>query len=173
MSEEFENLEVKKATTEELGKIVKNLRGVPEGLTIDPAFATALQSGERQWTFFLTREAIDNWDQLGQMPVKLGILVHQFGATDEPHVQRTLVLFPEDRGKVKLEMRDSVGRILWSGSGQVKGDELEFSMPITRPRVRAKGMMAGRINAKGRLTLSEARLPKPTQKKEPTFVSED
>lgn len=173
MPEDFEIIKTKRSTPSELRRVVESLRRVPRELELDPARGTMMELGKRQWAFVMTKQAVENWDQLGKKPIPLAVLAHQFETAEDAEVQRVLVALPGTRGKIKLEMRDNMGQVLWTGTAEVKQGELEFSMPITRPRVSAKGLMAGRINSRGELTLSDARLPKPTRKKEPQFVSED
>jgi hypothetical protein len=170
MSEKFEVLKTTKASASQLRKTVRNLRGVPDELKLDAARAQALVIGPRLWTFVMTKEAVTGWQKLGTEKLTLGVIA---SGLDRPYLQRVLVALPATANTVKLEMHDRDGRLLWTGSGQIKGEELEFSMPITRPGVRAKGMMAGSLTADGRLTLHDSRLPKPARKRKPTFESKD
>jgi len=168
MPDEFEILKTAKPRSGQFRKTVRNMRGVPAGLELDPARAEALTIGPRLWTFIMTKEASARWDALGSEPVTLGVLAP---GLDRPFVERVLVALPDKDKTVRLEMHDSDGRLLWTGSGRVNKGELEFSMPITRPRVKAKGMMAGRLTSKGKLTLSDSRLPKPARKRRPKLES--
>lgn len=170
MSEKFEVLKTKKAAAGQLRKTVRRLRGVPDDLKLDPARGQALGIGPRHWTFIMTKEAASGWQRLGVDPLTLGVLA---SGLDRPYLQRVLVALPDKGKSLILEMRASNGRLLWTGSGRLKEGELEFSMPITRQGVKAKGMMSGRLSAKGRLTLTDSRLPKPARKRKPTFDSED
>jgi hypothetical protein len=170
MSDKFEVLKTTKASSAQLRKTVRNLRGVPADLKLDPARAQALVIGPRLWTFIMTKEAATGWQKLGKEKLTLGVIA---SGLDRPYLQRVLVALPSTGATIKLEMHDRDGRLLWTGSGQIKEGEFEFSMPITRPGVRAKGMMAGILTAEGRLTLHDSRLPKPARKHRPTFESKD
>ena len=170
MAEKFEALKTMKAGSGQLRKTVRNLRGLPADLKLDPSRAQALVIGPHLWTFIMTREAAANWEKLGTEPMTLGVIA---SGLDRPYLQRMLIALPAGDNKVKLEMHDRDGVLLWTGSGVLEGDELDFSMPITRPGVKAKGMMAGRISSKGQMTLRDSRLPRPARKRNPTLESED
>jgi hypothetical protein len=76
-------------------------------------------------------------------------------------------------GKIKLQMIDASGQVLWTGTGKFnRSKELEFEMPITRPNSEHVGVMAGRLTQKGELTFTESRLPRPIKKNAPKLVSE-
>jgi hypothetical protein len=170
MPEKFEVLKTTKASTSQLRKTVRNLRDVPNELKLDPSRAQALVIGPRLWTFIMTKEAATGWQKLGKEKLTIGVIA---SGLDRPYLQRLLVALPGKGNTIKLEMHDRNGRLLWTGKGEIKGGELEFSMPITRPGVSAKGMMAGTLTAGGQLTLRDSRLPKPVRSRKPTFESED
>jgi hypothetical protein len=173
MSDQFETIKTIETPRDQLRRVVAGAQALPKGLELDAEAGTMLESSGRRWAFVLTRQATKGWNRLGKEPVPLAVLVYDFSGLDRPFVQRVLVALPGDRDELRLEMRDDEWRVLWTGTGTLDGDELVFSMPITRPRVDAKGMMAGRIDAKGRLTLTEARLPKPSKPQTPTFDAEE
>lgn len=169
----FETIKSREAAAEHVRKTVANVTGLPQGLELDAAHGSALELGRRRWTFVLTKQAVENWDALGKKRFILAALVFHKEEVDQPYLERMLVALPGERGEAKLEMLDSQWRKLWSGRGKVVAGELRFSMPITRPRTTAKGMMAGRISSKGRLTLTKGKLPKPINKLKPLRKSLD
>jgi len=170
MADKFDILKTTKAGPRQLRKTVRNMRDVPKELKLDPTHAQALVIGPHLWTFVMTKDASANWHKLGVEKLTLGVIA---SGLDRPYLQRILIALPSKGNKVKLEMQDRDGRVLWIGSGLIKRRVLEFSMPITRPGVKAKGMMSGRLTAKGQLILRDSRLPRPPRKRLPTLESKD
>jgi hypothetical protein len=169
----FESIKVLEAEPRDFRETVAALRGKHLDLSLDPERGCSMVLGDRRWTFILTSNAASQWERLGKIPMTLGALANHHTGLDEPFVQWLLVAVPGKRRDILLEMRDSDWQLLWTGAATLRGDELEFSMPITRAYVDAKGIMAGSINANGRITVKESRLPRPITRREPTFVVED
>jgi hypothetical protein len=164
MAKQFETLKTVKTDPAEVKRIVAALGGSGRVPALDPEKGQAFEIGSRRWTFVLTEEASGGWDRIGREPVVVGVLAHQFPALDEPHAQRVLVALPGKGGAVTLEMRDAEGAVLWTGKGTITKGQLEFSMPISRPGVRARGTVAGRISGDGAITLAKGQLPRPKAK---------
>jgi hypothetical protein len=173
MPDEFETLETKATTASHLKATARKLRGVPHGLTVDPTRGQQVAVGERRWTFLMTLEIADQWEDMNRKPLVLGLLAYHALDVEDPFVHRMLVVLPGRSGALAIEMRDSEGRVLWTGSAERVGDELRFSMPISRPGSSITGRVVGRVTRKGQLKFEEARLPKPVRKKTPEFESED
>jgi hypothetical protein len=171
--ETFESIKVQEVFPRDFRETVAALQRKHVDLSLDPERGCSMVMNDRRWTFILTSNAASQWERLGKIPMTLGALANHHTGLDEPFVQWLLVAVPGKRGSVLLEMRDSEWQLLWTGTATMRGDELEFSMPITRERVNAKGIMAGTIDARGRITLKESRLPRPIAKREPKFVAED
>jgi hypothetical protein len=172
LAQSFETIRVVDASPAQLEGGLRNLRGVPVGLKLDTKRGQLLASGERRWAFVLTQEAVERWERLGAEPITLAVLVYQLPGQAQGHVQRLLLALPGEGDTVNLEMRDTQWQLLWTGTGTLKNRALDFAMPIRRERVDAEGLMAGRIDADGRLTLRDARLPRPTAKQTPDHAPE-
>lgn len=173
MPRQFESLTTKKTTPRELQALLRNVRVDAPGLELAPGRGQLLELGRRQWAFVLTADAVARWDRLGAERVTVGVLAQRFAAAEAARVERVLVALPAARGKVRLEMNDAEGRLLWTGTGTMVRGDLQFSMQITRPGTALKGAMAGRIKRNGQMVLTQSRLPRPIGKKAPTLESED
>lgn len=167
MTDKFEIPKARRATSKELGKTVRDLQGLGGELELDPTRGHVVEVEKRSWTFVMTKQAVAKWDRLGKEEFVVGVLAYHHSGLEAPYVQRELVAMPGPGTSVVLEMRDADDLPLWRGKGRVEAGALEFSMPITRPGATAKGVMAGRLAANGRLTLADSRLPKPSGKKRP------
>lgn len=173
MARQFESLTTKKTTPRNLRALLRNVRVDAPDVELVSSRGQLLELGERQWAFVLTADAVERWDRLGTEPVTVGVLAQRFAAAEAARVERVLVALPAARGKVRLEMNDAEGRLLWTGTGAIVRGELQFSMAITRPGTALKGTMAGRIKRSGQMVLTQSRLPRPVGKKAPKFESED
>ena len=174
MSEKFEIPKARRATRKELRDVARNLEGVRKELELDPTRGHVVEVESRRWTFVMTKDAVAKWASLGEEEIVIGVLAYHQSGLDAPYVQRELFALPGRGQNINLEMRDPDGYPLWKGRGQLKGGELHFSMPITRPGTTSKGVMAGRLNADGRMTLlKSSKLPKPTGKKKPALEAEN
>ena len=169
----FESIKVVDSSPSLIRDTVKSLRGSLANLDLDSRRGTALQLADRRWMFVLGAEANRKWNRMGKEPVTLGVVANNVEGIDAPFVQWVLVAVPGARGSIQLELRDSEMVLLGKGSASLRGDELEFSMPIMRPGVDAQGIMSGTLTADGQLKVKESRLPKPLKKREPKLVAED
>jgi hypothetical protein len=160
MTDAFEKLKTTRTDPAQLKRASAALEASRLAPPLDAARGQSFVVEDRRWDFVMSREAAQGWGRLGKEPVVLGVLAHQFGALDQPEARRVLVALPA-RGGVRLEMRSTDGLLLWEGKGTLSGETLEFSMPISRPSARAKGMVSGRMGRDGRITLTEGRLPTP------------
>jgi hypothetical protein len=173
VAKQFERLTTKKTTPRELQAVLRDVRLPAARVELASSRGQLLELGRREWAFVLTREAVDGWDRLGSEPVTVAVLAQRYAASESARVERVLVALPAGRGKLRMEMNDAEGRLLWTGAGSLVRNELQFSMAITRPGTALKGIMAGRIRRNGQLVITQSRLPKPVGKKAPKLESED
>ena len=173
MARRFEALRTTRTSSAEIRRAVRDAQAIPPNLQLDPTRGQVLAVGERRWTFVLTKGAAAQWNALGREPLTLGALIYQQPVLDAPYVQRLLMALPGRRGSIKLEMRDSSGRLLWTGSGTIRRGILRFSMPIRRLGATARGLVAGGLDRRGHLILTRGILPKPGRRKTPMFLSAD
>lgn len=173
MAEEFEYLKTTELLPEAIRKTVANLQRLPRGIELAPEYGQGMVVGERRWTFVLTREAAEHWEELGFRPLTLAVLAYYLPESERYYAQRILVALPGEKGEVQLEMHDNSGGVLWTGTGAMKDGELYFSMPITRPGADIKGIVEGRVSPKGGVEFTNTRLPRPLKKQYPDLVAED
>jgi hypothetical protein len=173
MAEFFEKVMTAPTAADHVSKTLARLQELPSGIKLASNAGQSMKSGARSWTFVLTREAEENWDALGKQRMVVAVLVYHLQAKDAPYVERILVAAPGSKGALTLEWFDSNWNLLYKGRGALVDGELDFEMPITRPGVKEKGIMAGRVSRKGRITLRESQLPRPINKRKPKFEATD
>lgn len=169
----FESIKVVDSSPTLVRETVQSLRGRLANLELDHRRGSALQLADRRWMFVLEAEANRKWNRIGKEPVTVGVVANNVEGIDAPFVQWVLVAVPGARGSIQLELRDSEMVLLGKGTATLRGDDLEFQMPITRPGANAKGIMSGVLTSDGQIRVKESRLPKPLKKREPKLVSED
>jgi hypothetical protein len=173
VSKQFERAAVKKLSAAALARVVRAAQGVRSDLRLDAKRGSAVQVGDRRWVFVLTKEAVEAWKVLGSKEMTLGVLIYEHSGAAAPYAHRELLVRPRRGSGMTIEVWEG-GRALWSGKASLtRTGQLQFSMPVTRKTSTAKGVMAGRVTSRGKLTLTAARLPRPVRKKTPKLSARD
>jgi hypothetical protein len=172
MSAEFEKAVVERASPAEVERVVRRARRVAATPELDVQHSSVVRIGDRQWSFVLTREAVEGWDRLGSKNLTVGVLIYQQPGAAAPFVHRTIVVRPGGRRLIVEVREDGVPR--WTGEGFVnRGGALDFTVPIDRDNAPRPGIMAGQVTRDGELRLTQSRLPRPVASRQPTLISED
>jgi hypothetical protein len=172
MNEEFETAVAERASPNEIRRVVRRARRAATTPSLDVKHASKVRVGDRQWSFVLTQEAVEGWDQLGSKDITVAVLIYEQPGAAAPFVQRELVV-RRGKGRLVVEVRED-GLPRWTGEGFVdRGGSLDFKVPIDRENARRAGIMAGQVTREGELRLTESRLPRPTKSRQPELIAED
>lgn len=172
MSGDFETAFAEAPSGGSVEKVLRLARGVGSGPVLDPARASIVRVGERQWSFVLTQEAAQEWDQLGSRKLTIAVLIYEHSGAAAPFVHREIAIRPGKK-KLVVEVREG-GVARWTGEGFINREgALEFKVAIGRDNAPKSGMMAGQVSRQGELRLTEARLPRPVEARQPQLVAED
>jgi hypothetical protein len=130
MSAEFEKAVVERASPAEVERVVRRARRVAATPELDVQHSSVVRLGDRQWSFVLTREAVEGWDRLGSKNLTVGVLIYQQPGAAAPFVHRTIVVRPGGR-RLIVEVREDGVR--WTGEGFVNQARARLHGP-DRPR---------------------------------------
>jgi hypothetical protein len=172
MSGDFETAIAERARPRSVEKVVRRARGTIPGQELDPERASIVRIGDRQWSFVLTSEAAQEWDKLGSRALVVAVLIYEQSGAAAPFVHREIAIRPGKKNLV-VDVREG-GVARWTGEGLVNADgALEFKVPIDRDNAPTAGVMAGVVTRDGEVRLTEGRLPKPVNARQPALVAED
>jgi hypothetical protein len=169
---EFETAVAGPASASEIEKVVRQMRRERMTRELDVRRASRVRVGDRQWSFVLTREAVDNWDRLGSEDLTVGVLIYEQPGAAAPFVHREIAV-RRRKGRLIVEVREN-GLPRWTGEGSIDhAGALEFKVTIDRENSNRVGIMAGQVTRDGELRLTQAKLPRPTESRQPELVAEE
>jgi hypothetical protein len=172
MTAKFERAIAERASPKEVERVVRRTRRLAATPEVDPTRSSTVRIGDRKWVFVLTREAVEGWDRLGSKELTLGVLIYEHTGAAAPFVHRSIVVRPGNR-RLVVEVRE-YGLPRWIGEGFInRAGSLDFNVPIDRDNAPRAGIMAGQVMRDGQLRLTQSRLPRPVDSREPILVAED